>query len=74
MILLYKCPGSIPTLNQLCHLKFIKKFKASASYIESEVLSPPPEMIAASTHFEFISKLDRGKPRDVILTLPSSVG
>jgi len=32
--------GSFPTLNQLCHLKFIKKFKASASYVESEVLSP----------------------------------
>jgi len=31
MMLLYKCPGSISTLNQLHHLKFIEKVTASAS-------------------------------------------
>ena len=39
MMLLYRYPGSISTLNRLHHLKFIQKVTASASYVESKVLS-----------------------------------
>lgn len=48
MMLLFKCPGSISTLNQLRHLKFIEKVTASASYVESKVL--PPTSDACSFH------------------------